>query len=80
MFVHEGLVEVNKKTVEYINYQIWSLLSGFCNGPTDLATSFNTVGSMMGLQFGSRKETLLDITTFLKTLDSRELGEQVRSG
>ena len=68
MFVHEGLVEVNKKTVEYINYQIWSLLSGFCNSPTDLATSFKSVGRMMGLQLGSRKETLLDISTFLRHL------------
>ena len=51
MIVHEGWWRLNKrfarKHFEYINYQIWSLLSGFCNGPTDLATSFNTVGSMM---------------------------------
>ena len=43
-------------------------MSGFCNGPTDLATSFNSVGRMMGLQLGSRKETLLDISTFLRHL------------
>ena len=38
------------------SYQMWSLLPGFCNSPTDLATSFRGVAKTLGVQLGSRKE------------------------
>ena len=35
---------------------MWSLLPGFCNGPTDLVVSFRSVAKTLGVQLGSRKE------------------------
>ena len=40
--------KIGQKTYEVITYQIWSLLPGFCNCPTDLATSFKLVARILG--------------------------------
>merc|ERR1719369_60092 len=65
--------KIGQKTYEVITYQIWSLLPGFCNCPTDLATSFKLVASILGVQLGARKEIRLDILTSLRHLIARNL-------
>jgi len=65
--------KVGQKTYEVLTYQIWSLLPGFCNCPTDLVTSFKSVARILGVQLGSRKEIRLDILTSLRHLVSRNL-------
>ena len=54
-------------------YQIWSLLPGFCNCPTDIATSSKSVVRILGVQLGSMKEIRLDILTSLRHLVARNL-------
>jgi len=65
--------KIGQKTYEVITYQIWSLLPGFCNCPTDLATSFKMVARILGVQLGARKEIRLDILTSLRHLIARNL-------
>merc|ERR1712106_855930 len=65
--------KIGQKTFEVITYQIWSLLPGFCNCPTDLATSFKSVARILGVQLGSRKEIRLDILTSVRHLIARNL-------
>jgi len=65
--------KIGQKTYEVITYQIWSLLPGFCNCPTDIATSFKSVARILGVQLGSRKEIRLDILTSLRHLIARNL-------
>jgi len=69
---HEG-DKIGHKTYEVLTYQIWSLLPGFCNCPTDLATSFRSIARILGVQLGSRKEIRLDILTSLRHLIARNL-------
>jgi len=68
---------VGQKTYEVLTYQIWSLLPGFCNSPTDLASSFKNLAKILGTQLASRKEIRLDILTGLRHLVScsLEVGE-----
>jgi len=68
---------VGTKTYEVLTYQIWSLLPGFCNSPTDLTSSFKNIARILGTQLSSRKEIRLDILTSLRHLISSnsEAGE-----
>jgi len=65
--------KIGQKTYEVLTYQIWSLLPGFCNCPTDLILSFKNIARILGVQLGSRKEIRLDILTSLRQLISRNL-------
>jgi len=64
---------IGQKAYEALTYQMWSLLPGFCNSPTDLTTSFRGVAKTLGVQLGSRKEVRLDILTGLRHLISGNL-------
>ena len=64
---------VGHKTYEVLVYQIWSLLPGFCNCPTDLTVSFKSIAKILGVQLGQRKEIRLDILASLRQLISRNL-------
>ena len=69
---------VGQKTYEVVTHQIWSLLPGFCNCPTDLVTSFRSLARILGVQLGARKEIRLDILTALRHLVSRNLDSPAR--
>merc|ERR1711971_1001221 len=62
---------VAHKTYEVVVYQIWALLPGFCNCPTDLSSSFKGLARILGVQLGQRKEIRLDILSSLRQLISR---------
>ena len=68
---------VGKKTYEVLVFQIWSLLPGFCNCPTDLSTSFKNIAKILGVQLGQRKEIRLDILSSLRQLISRNIEHEV---
>ena len=68
---------VGQKTYEVLVYQIWSLLPGFCNCPTDLSGSFKNIARILGVQLGQRKEIRLDILSSLRQLISRNLENDV---
>jgi len=69
---------IGHKTYQVLNYQIWSLLPGFCTAPTDLTTSFKLIAKVLGTQLTARKEIRLDILTGLRNLinTSIEVEEQ----
>ena len=67
---------VGHKTYEVIVFQIWSLLPGFCNCPTDLSVSFKSVARILGVQLGQRKEIRLDILSSLRQLISRNIDNE----
>ena len=62
---------IAQKTYEVLVYQIWALLPGFCNCPTDLSTSFKGLARILGVQLGQRKEIRLDILSSLRQLIAR---------
>ena len=62
---------VAHKTYEVLVYQIWALLPGYCNCPTDLTTSFKGLARILGVQLGQRKEIRLDILSSLRQLIAR---------
>ena len=68
---------VGQKTYEVLVFQIWSLLPGFCNCPTDLQVSFKSIARILGVQLGQRKEIRLDILSSLRQLISRNLDSEV---
>ena len=42
--------KIGQKAFEVINYQIWPLLPGFRNCPTDIATNLKLVARILGVQ------------------------------
>ncbi|XP_040571896.1 RRP12-like protein [Lepeophtheirus salmonis] len=59
---------VGAKSYELIMYQIWNLLPGFCNNPTDLKESFKGLAKILGVQLNERKELRMDILAALRKL------------
>ncbi len=49
------------KTYEALVAQIWSLLPGFCNGPTDVAESFKGIARTLGDHLHNRSELRINI-------------------
>ena len=68
---------VGHKTYEVLVFQIWSLLPGFCNCPTDLSVSFKSIARILGAQLTQRKEIRLDILSSLRQLISRNIDNEV---
>lgn len=69
--------KIGHKTYEVIVYQIWSLLPGFCNNPTDLKDSFQTLARILGTELSNRKEIRLDILTSIRHLIAKNLENTV---
>jgi len=65
--------KIGHKTYEVLVYQIWSLLPGFCNNPTDLKESFQSLARILGTELSNRKEIRLDILTSIRHLISKNL-------
>ena len=68
--------KIGHKTYELIVYQIWSLLPGFCNCPTDLKSSFKGIAKILGTQLNERKELRMDILSSLRQLISKNIDNQ----
>ncbi|CAB4066317.1 RRP12 [Lepeophtheirus salmonis] len=50
---------VGAKSYELIMYQIWNLLPGFCNNPTDLKESFKGLAKILGVQLNEHNKSEL---------------------
>ena len=65
--------KIGKKIYETLEFQIWSLLPGFCNGATDLGVSFRRIAKTLGDQLKIRKDLRMDILSSLRQLISKNL-------
>ncbi|XP_060076895.1 RRP12-like protein [Ylistrum balloti] len=59
---------VVKKSYEALHGQIWSMLSGFCTKPTDLAQSFKTIAKVLGTAISDRPELRMEVMSALRKL------------
>ena len=66
--------KIGKKIYETLEFQIWSLLPGFCNGATDLGESFRaSFAKKLGDQLKIRKDLRMDILSSIRQLISKNL-------
>ena len=65
--------KIGKKIYETLEFQIWSLLPGFCNGATDLGESFRRIAKTLGDQLKIRKDLRMDILSSIRQLISKNL-------
>ena len=66
--------KIGKKIFETLEFQIWSLLPGFCNGATDLEKSFRPLfAKLLGERLSIRKDLRMDILSSLRQLISKNL-------
>ncbi|XP_064631172.1 RRP12-like protein isoform X2 [Lineus longissimus] len=63
----EGQI-MKAKLYETLQNQIWALLSGFCNRPTDLAKSFPTLAKVLGSALTERPELRMEVMSALRKL------------
>lgn len=56
------------KSYELLEKQIWSLLPGFCTGPTDLKEAFPRIAKTLGNYLVNREDLRLDIMSALRHL------------
>lgn len=65
--------KIGKKIYETLEFQIWSLLPGFCNGATDLGGSFKRIAKTLGDQLKIRKDLRMDILSSIRQLIGKNL-------
>jgi len=63
------------KPYDVLVSQIWSLLPGFCNNPTDLKESFKSMARTLGETLQNMKELRIDILSSLRQLISKSRGK-----
>nr|XP_033797330.1 RRP12-like protein [Geotrypetes seraphini] len=56
------------KIYDTLQWQIWTLLPGFCTKPTDVAASFKGIARTLGLAISDRADLRLTICQALRTL------------
>ncbi|KAK2163707.1 hypothetical protein LSH36_75g12086 [Paralvinella palmiformis] len=66
-FASDGQV-VQAKTYDTLQLQIWSLLPGFCNKPTDLTESFKSIAKVLGVGLREREDIRMDILASIRKL------------
>lgn len=64
------------KCYKLLEEQIWSLLPGFCTGPTDLKESFPRMAKTLGDYLVNRKDLRLHIMTALRQLINTSMGNE----
>ena len=57
-----------EKIYSVLEHQIWLLLPGFCNCPTDLTKCFRSLAKTLGEQLNKRKDLRIDIMASLRQL------------
>uniref|UniRef100_A0A2C9KFX2 Uncharacterized protein n=1 Tax=Biomphalaria glabrata TaxID=6526 RepID=A0A2C9KFX2_BIOGL len=71
------------KVYETLHHQMWSLLKGFCDHPTDITKSFQAIAKTLGTALNEREDLQLDVMSALRSLitcslqnesDKKELG------
>ena len=63
------------KPYDILVCQIWALLPGFCNNPTDLKESFKGLAKTLGETLQNMKELRIDILSSLRQLISKSRGK-----
>ncbi|XP_019858475.1 PREDICTED: RRP12-like protein [Amphimedon queenslandica] len=76
--------DLQAKLYNTLEYQIWQLLTAFCNSPTDIAQSFPSIARVLGTALSEKVEVRNIVCNSLKTLietsketesDSKVLGQ-----
>ncbi len=72
--------KIGKKIYETLDFQIWSLLPGFCNAPIDLPAFHSKLvapgkrfSQLLGTQLQARKDLRIDILSSLRQLIAKNL-------
>ena len=60
--------KIGKKSYEMIVDQIWALLPGFCNNPTDFTVAFDQIVTDMGRNLCNRKDLRMYIMASLRQI------------
>nr|XP_006820689.1 PREDICTED: RRP12-like protein-like [Saccoglossus kowalevskii] len=64
---------IESKTYNILQSQIWSLLPGFCNSPTDLCQSFKNIARIMGTVLNERPDLRSDVCAALRLLVNKNI-------
>ncbi|KAM8923920.1 RRP12-like protein [Pelodytes ibericus] len=59
------------KIYETLQWQIWTMLPGFCTKPTDISTSFKGLARTLGTAINDRSDLRLTVCQALRTLISK---------
>ncbi|XP_074089321.1 RRP12-like protein [Macrotis lagotis] len=59
---------MESKIYETLQWQMWTLLPGFCTKPTDVATSFKGIAKTLGTAISERPDLRLTVCQALRTL------------
>ncbi|XP_018428299.1 PREDICTED: RRP12-like protein isoform X1 [Nanorana parkeri] len=59
------------KIYETLQWQIWTMLPGFCTKPTDVAVSFKGIARILGMAISDRPDLRLTVCQALRTLISK---------
>uniref|UniRef100_A0A3Q2Q955 Ribosomal RNA processing 12 homolog n=1 Tax=Fundulus heteroclitus TaxID=8078 RepID=A0A3Q2Q955_FUNHE len=62
-----------------IQFQIWTMLPGFCTGPVDLIASFKGVARTLGTAINERPELRLTVCQALRTLINKSCSTEERA-
>ncbi|PIK40031.1 putative RRP12-like protein isoform X1 [Apostichopus japonicus] len=60
--------EVEAKTYDVLQVQLWSLFPGFCKSPTDVIPAFKGIAKILGSALGDRKDVRSDICSGLRNI------------
>ncbi|XP_041369339.1 RRP12-like protein [Gigantopelta aegis] len=64
---------VAAKTYDTLQQQIWSLLSGFCQNPTDITQSFKGIAKILGSAITDRPDLRMTVMSSLRALINNSL-------
>lgn len=59
---------VESKIYDTLQWQVWTLLPGFCTRPTDVATAFRGLARMLGMAISERPDLRVTVCQALRTL------------
>ncbi|XP_043912174.1 RRP12-like protein [Protopterus annectens] len=62
---------LESKIYDTLQWQIWTILPGFCNGPTDIVSSFKGVARTLGMLIADRADVRLTLCQALRVLISK---------
>ena len=58
--------KVESKTYNVLQFQVWSLLPGFCKGATDVVQSFKGIARILGSALSDRPDLRSDVCAGLR--------------
>ncbi|XP_063291043.1 RRP12-like protein isoform X1 [Pelobates fuscus] len=64
------------KICETLQWQIWTMLPGFCTKPTDITTSFKGIARTLGMAINDRPDLRLTVCQAVRTLISKGCEEE----